>query len=75
LGVQVSGLNERKAIKVVLYYDDGSIVTLEGEEFEVWMSTLNSAMMLLYTHGGAPHQYVKLWQKIMEHLKTSKTYP
>lgn len=66
---------ERKLVKAVLYYNDSVKVTLEGEDLKTWISALDSALVLAHYHDMTPHKYEELWQKINEHLKTSKTYP
>ena len=68
-------VKEKDLEKVILYYKDGTKITLEGKDLKVWIGTLESAMTLASVHGFSIPEYEKLWRKINKHLKTNKTYP
>ena len=66
---------EREVVKVELTYSDGTVVRLEGKDLELWMNTVESAMLLAHMHGWVPDSYKELWERIEARVKKNKRYP
>jgi len=44
-------MKDKKLIKVIFEYGDGSKKILEGEELVKWENEMNSALVLKWSHG------------------------
>lgn len=57
---------ERKLTKVVMEYDNGDKVYIEGNDVEKWQKALNNAIAIDFTHGKHAQNILKdiVWRRV-----------